>query len=83
MMDVQTSQFFPSGAVVLSGGMDMRLKIWSVQDGSCPRTLCGHCGGVCMCVCEGESDGFHSESMKSLKALCTHTVNLSLSDERI
>lgn len=30
---------------MLSGGMDMRLKIWSVEDGSCPVTLIGHTGG--------------------------------------
>lgn len=44
-MDVETCRFFPSGIVVLSGGSDMRLKIWSAQDGTCPRTLIGHTGG--------------------------------------
>ncbi|KAE8586360.1 hypothetical protein XENTR_v10021641 [Xenopus tropicalis] len=38
--------FFPSGKVVLSGGMDAQVKIWSVDDGSCPVTLRGHKGGI-------------------------------------
>ena len=45
LTDVETCRFFPSGVVVLSGGSDMMLKIWSAQDGSCPRTLIGHTGG--------------------------------------
>ncbi|KAK2558083.1 Proteasomal ATPase-associated factor 1 [Acropora cervicornis] len=44
--DVNTCCFFPSGKVVLSGGADLRLKIWSTEDGSCPVTLKGHTGGV-------------------------------------
>ncbi len=43
--DIYTCRYFPSGIVVLSGGADLRLKIWSVQDGSCPRTLTGHTRG--------------------------------------
>lgn len=43
--DVNTCKFFPSGKVVLSGGADLRLKIWSAEDGSCPVTLKGHTGG--------------------------------------
>ena len=43
--DVNTCKFFPSGKVVLSGGADLRLKIWSTEDGSCPVTLKGHTGG--------------------------------------
>ena len=39
-------QLFPSGVVVLSSGNDMRVKIWSAEDGSCPRTLTGHKGTV-------------------------------------
>ena len=35
--DVNCCKFFPSGLVVLSGGMDTQLKIWSAEDGSCPR----------------------------------------------
>ncbi|KAI8520799.1 Proteasomal ATPase-associated factor 1 [Branchiostoma belcheri] len=44
--EVNTCRFFPSGVVVLSGGMDSQLKIWSAEDGSCPVTLRGHKGGV-------------------------------------
>ena len=43
--DVNTCSFFPSGAVVLSGSADLRLKIWSAEDGTCPATLTGHGGG--------------------------------------
>ena len=43
--DVYTCRFFPSGVVVLSGGADCSLKIWSAQDGSCPRTFIGHSRG--------------------------------------
>uniref|UniRef100_UPI00398F600F proteasomal ATPase-associated factor 1-like isoform X2 n=1 Tax=Pristiophorus japonicus TaxID=55135 RepID=UPI00398F600F len=44
--DVNCCRFFPSGIVVLSGGMDAQLKIWSVEDGNCSVTLNGHKGGV-------------------------------------
>lgn len=44
--EVTHCRFFPSGMVVLSGGVDMRLKIWSVEDGSCPVTLTGHEAGM-------------------------------------
>ena len=44
--DVNTCKFFPSGKVVLSGGADLRLKIWSAEDGSCPVTLKGHTAGI-------------------------------------
>ncbi|KAL3179308.1 hypothetical protein MRX96_038201 [Rhipicephalus microplus] len=37
--DVYTCRFFPSGVVVLSGGADMQLKIWSAETGKCPVTL--------------------------------------------
>ncbi|VDO28417.1 unnamed protein product [Haemonchus placei] len=42
VMDVYKCRFFPSGLVVLSAGMDMTVKIWSVDTGLCPRTLKGH-----------------------------------------
>ena len=31
MGDVYSCRFFPSGKVVLSGGADLRLKIWTVR----------------------------------------------------
>ena len=49
--DVNTCRFFPSGKVVLSGGADLRLKIWSAEDGSCPVTLKGHTGGEHINMC--------------------------------
>lgn len=39
---VQVLKFFPSNTVLLSGGSDMCLKIWSVEDGSCPVTIPAH-----------------------------------------
>lgn len=44
--DVNISKFFPSGQVVLSGGSDWRLRIWSILTGDCAATLTGHAGGV-------------------------------------
>ncbi|VDM71462.1 unnamed protein product [Strongylus vulgaris] len=41
-MDVYKCRFFPSGLVVLSAGMDMSVKVWSVETGQCPRTFKGH-----------------------------------------
>lgn len=46
MFDVNCCRFFPSGLVVLSGGMDAQLKIWSAEDASCVVTFKGHKGGM-------------------------------------
>jgi len=35
--DVQCCKFFPSGLVVLTGGLDTQLKIWSAENGECAR----------------------------------------------
>jgi len=43
--DVYTCRFFPSGIVVLSGGADMQLKVWSAETGKCATTLIGHRAG--------------------------------------
>ena len=43
--DVNICKFFPSGLVVVSGAADLRMKIWSAEDGSCPVTLIGHTSG--------------------------------------
>ncbi|CEI98398.1 hypothetical protein RMCBS344292_12507 [Rhizopus microsporus] len=42
LSDVTAVQFFPSNLVLLTGGADFQLKIWSVIDGSNPVTLRGH-----------------------------------------
>jgi len=39
-------RFFPSGVVVLSGGADTQLKIWSAETGQCVATLTGHSAGI-------------------------------------
>ncbi|XP_033635210.1 proteasomal ATPase-associated factor 1-like isoform X1 [Asterias rubens] len=44
--EVSTCRFFPSGVVVLTGGLDLQIKVWSAEDGSCPVTIRGHTGGV-------------------------------------
>ncbi|CEP17390.1 hypothetical protein [Parasitella parasitica] len=46
LSDVATVQFFPSNLVVLTGGSDFLLKIWSVLDGSNPVTLQGHTSAI-------------------------------------
>ena len=43
--DVYTCRFFPSGVVILSGGADMQLKIWSAETGQCAATMTGHKAG--------------------------------------
>ena len=43
--DVYTCRFFPSGIVILSGGADTQLKIWSAETGKCAATLTGHTAG--------------------------------------
>ncbi|CAR98684.1 Protein CBG25234 [Caenorhabditis briggsae] len=46
IMDVYRCMYFPSGLVVLSGGMDMTVKIWGVDSGKCAATLKGHTQAV-------------------------------------
>lgn len=50
LSDVTAVQFFPSNLVLLTGGADFQLKIWSVIDGSNPVTLRGHTSGTFMLV---------------------------------
>ncbi|CCE65290.1 hypothetical protein TPHA_0K01570 [Tetrapisispora phaffii CBS 4417] len=40
--EVTVSSFFPSGEVILSASTDLRIKLWSVNDGLNLRTLVGH-----------------------------------------
>jgi proteasomal ATPase-associated factor 1 len=44
-MDINTSRFFPSGKVVLSGGADFALRIWDLNTGNCAAMLKGHTKG--------------------------------------
>jgi len=45
--DINTVRFFPSGSVILSGGADMILKIWTLaQDGMCAAEFKGHKRGI-------------------------------------
>jgi WD40 repeat protein len=40
--EITKIKFFPSGQVLLSTGLDLTARVWSVLDGSCPRVLNGH-----------------------------------------
>ena len=44
--DVYACKFFPSGMVVLSGGADMQLKVWSAETGQCAANMIGHKAGM-------------------------------------
>ncbi|CCD24663.1 Rpn14p NDAI_0D03490 [Naumovozyma dairenensis CBS 421] len=44
--EISNLKIFPSGEVLLSASIDMQLKIWSLKDGSNPRTFLGHKGKV-------------------------------------
>lgn len=63
--DITSVRFFPSGQVILSTSLDMRARVFSALDGSCPRVLEGHTRAVQDCailgrgreVATGSSDG--------------------------
>jgi len=44
--DIYCCRWFPSVKVVLSGGNDLRIKIWSAETGECAGTLVGHTKAV-------------------------------------
>ena len=46
LMDVTCTRFFPSGMVVLSGALDMQLRIWDLTNGECAAVLKGHRGRI-------------------------------------
>lgn len=51
--DITSLRFFPSGEVLLSSSADMQVKIWSVIDGSNPRTFAQHKAAVTdLCLIE-------------------------------
>ncbi|XP_065676425.1 proteasomal ATPase-associated factor 1 isoform X2 [Hydra vulgaris] len=64
--DPSHCRFFPSGVVVLSGGDDMLLKIWSTEDGSCPVTLIKHKGA---CSRDGRAFLWDCSSAKCIATL--------------
>ncbi|SCW01002.1 LAFE_0D02916g1_1 [Lachancea fermentati] len=51
--DITSVKFFPSQKVLLSSSSDMQVKIWSLDDGSNPRTLAEHRAAV---TCTGIVD---------------------------
>lgn len=51
ILDVDVAKFFPSGKVILSGGADLALKIWSLEnDGLCAAQLKGHKRGKMLII---------------------------------
>lgn len=44
--EITSLKFFPSGEVLLSSSSDTCVKLWSLIDGSCPRTFKGHSRAV-------------------------------------
>lgn len=50
--DVSCCRFFPSGEVILSGGLDRRIKIWSIKDSSCPVTITASAGVMALALIE-------------------------------
>lgn len=44
--DIYCCRWFPSVKVILSCGVDLRIKIWSADTGECARTLQGHTKAV-------------------------------------
>ncbi|CAL9732128.1 26S proteasome regulatory subunit Rpn14p [Monosporozyma unispora] len=58
--EITSLQCFPSGTVLLSSSDDMQLKLWSLQDGSNPRTFKGHTSSVSDTVLVGRGRNFVS-----------------------
>jgi hypothetical protein len=46
LSDVTAVAWFPSDRVLLTGGSDLRLRIFDVASGACAATLAGHAGGI-------------------------------------
>lgn len=44
--EITSLRCFPSGSVLLSASNDMQIKLWSLFDGSNPRTFIGHTAGI-------------------------------------
>ncbi|PAV76855.1 hypothetical protein WR25_25959 [Diploscapter pachys] len=52
-LDVSVCRFFPSGLVLLSGGVDLQLRVWSVETATCVRELKGHTQAISdLCIIE-------------------------------
>jgi WD40 repeat protein len=43
---VGACRFFPNGNLVISGGADLTLKIWTIAEGLCAATFRGHAGRI-------------------------------------
>jgi WD40 repeat protein len=46
LSDVTAVAWFPSDRVLLTGGSDLRLRVFDVASGACAATLAGHAGGI-------------------------------------
>ena len=67
--DVYTCRFFPSHEVILTGGSDTQLKIWSAAEGRCAATLTGHRAGMwndSMIIQDTDSEIYNHNTAPSL-----------------
>ncbi|KAI6196729.1 WD domain, G-beta repeat protein [Aphelenchoides besseyi] len=62
VLDVNCARFFPSGLVILSGGMDMSIRIWSVERGQSVRVLKGHTAPILDLEFVGNGSNFLSSA---------------------
>ena len=58
--EITSLQCFPSGSVLLSASNDMQIKLWSLLDGSNPRTFIGHTAAITDTVLLGRGRNFVS-----------------------
>lgn len=61
--EITSLQCFPSGTVLLSASDDMQIKLWSLLDGSNPRTFVGHTSAVTDTVLVGRGRNFVSSGL--------------------
>lgn len=61
--EITSLQCFPSGTVLLSASDDMQIKLWSLLDGSNPRTFVGHTSAVTDTVLVGRGRNFLSSGL--------------------
>lgn len=61
--EITSLQTFPSGTVLLSAASDMQIKLWSLLDGSNPRTFVGHTASITQTVLVGRGRNFLSSGL--------------------
>lgn len=76
--EITSLKFFPSGQVLLSGSTDMKLKIWSLEDGSNPRTFEGHKSQITDACMVGRGRNFLSSSLDGTLKLWETSSGLAI-----